>query len=194
MLNKERQEKIQHSKEEQAKGFLGKLMALGELSEENKTVFWKVWLLRLFLLAVELIPIFVKLSSGRNGNAYNAIAKQNGETAILVNQQIADVRAEGMVKQHKALLSQELLELQYEEEKAVMEDAHRRYSFYMSQLKRASDQKLQAQQHICSTVKDERLRNELIDQLEDIFEDFQRTLNTLVNRKQAGNDFIHDLN
>jgi len=193
-LNKEREERLKSSAESQAAGFLGKLMALGELSDENKTVFWKIWLLRLFLLAVELIPIFVKLGSRKNSSAYYAIAKQNGETAVLVNQQIADVRAEELVKQQKAYLSKELLDLQFSEEKAVMEHAQRRYDYHMVQMRRASERKLQAQHHIYSTVKDDDMRSQLFEQLEEIYDEFQRTLSSQVNRKQTGNDFIHDLN
>lgn len=192
-LNKERGEKITGTSESQAVGFLGRMRALGELSKEDSTVFWGIWLIRLFFLAIELIPIFIKLSSGKNGNAYYEIANQNGAMAVSVNAQMEEVRAEEMVKQQRAMVNKELLELQFSEEKAVMDDAQKRFDFYMAQLKKVSDRKLQAQQHIFTTVKDEQLRNQLLEQIEAIYEDFQKTLNHLVNRKQGGFNFINDL-
>jgi len=84
-LNKQRGQKITVTSESQAVGFLGRMRALGlgrmralgELSKEDNTVFWGVWLIRLFFLAIELIPIFVKLSSGNGSNVYHDIAKQS---------------------------------------------------------------------------------------------------------------------
>jgi len=192
-LNKQRGQKITVTSESQAVGFLGRMRALGELSKEDNTVFWGVWLIRLFFLAIELIPIFVKLSSGNGSNVYHDIAKQNGAMAVSVNAQMEEVRAEEMIKQQRATVNKELLELQFAEEKAVMDDAQKRFDFYMAQLKKVSDRKLQVQQHIFTTVKDENLRHHLMEQIEQIYDDFQRTLMQLVNRKQAGTDFINNL-
>lgn len=192
-LNKQRDAKISSTTDAQAQGFLGRMRALGELSKEDRTVFWGMWLIRLFFLSIELIPIFIKLSSGKNGDAYYEIAKQNGVMAVSVNGQMETVRAEEMVKQQRAMVNKELLELQFSEEKSVMDDAQKRFDFYMAQVKKVSDRKLQMQHHIFTTVKDERLRNQLMDQIEEIYEDFQRTLTQLVNRKQAGSNFINNL-
>jgi hypothetical protein len=74
-----------------------------------------------------------------------------------------------------------------------MDDAQKRFDFYMGQLKRVSERKLQMQQHIFTTVKDEKLRSQLMDQIEEIYEDFHRTLTRLVSRKQKGSDFINGL-
>jgi len=126
-------------------------------------------------------------------NLYHDIAKQNGAMAVSVNAQMEEVRAEEMIKQQRATVNKELLELQFAEEKAVMDDAQKRFDFYMAQLKKVSDRKLQVQQHIFTTVKDENLRHHLMEQIEQIYDDFQRTLMQLVNRKQAGTDFINNL-
>ena len=191
-LNKEREQKVGETSESQAGGFLGSMRALGELSTDS-TVFWGVWLLRLFFLAIELIPIFVKLSSGNGSNVYHDIAKQNGAIAVSVNAQMEEVRAEEMIKQQRATVNKELLELQFAEEKAIMDDAQKRFDFYMAQLKKVSDKKLQMQQLIFTSVKDENLRHHLIEQIEQIYEEFQHTLSRLVNRKQGGSDFINNL-
>jgi hypothetical protein len=74
-----------------------------------------------------------------------------------------------------------------------MDNAQKRFDFYMAQVKKVSDRKLQMQHHIFTTVKDERLRNQLMDQIEEIYEDFQQTLTHLVNRKQTGSNFINNL-
>jgi len=192
-LNQQREKKINITAESHAQGFLGQLRALGELSKEDNTVLWGIWLIRLFFLSIELIPIFIKLSSGRNGDAYYEIAKQNGVMAVNVNGKMEEVRAEVMVKQQRAMVNKELLELQFSEEKSVMDDAHVRFDFYMSQLKRVSERKLQMQQYIFTTVKEEPLRNQLMSQIEEIYEDFQRTLTELVNRKLTGSNLINNL-
>jgi hypothetical protein len=193
LLNKQRDAKINVIGEAQAQGFLGQMRALGELSNEDKTVFWGIWLIRLFFLSIELIPIFIKLSSGKSGEAYYEISKQNALMAMCVNSQMEQVRAEEMVKQQRAMVNKELLELQFTEEKAVMDDAQKRSDFYMSHLKKASDRKLQTQQYIYITVKDEPLRNHLMDQIEEIYENFQITLQRLVNRNHTGTNFINDI-
>ena len=192
-LNEKREQKIGAKGKSQAVGFLGSMRVLGELSKEDNTVLWGVWLIRLFFLAIELIPIFVKLSSGPGSNVYHDIAKQNGAMAISVNAQMEEVRAEEMIKQQRASVNKELLELQFAEEKAVMDDAQKRFDFYMAQLKKVSDRKLQVQHHIFSTVKDENLRHHLMDQIEQIYDDFQRKLMQLVNRKQVGGNFLNNL-
>ena len=191
-LNKLRDSRISRTSEAQALGFLGRMRALGELSKEDDTVFWGAWLIRLFFLSIELIPIFIKLSSGKNGDAYYEIAKQNGAMAVSVNAQLETVRAEEMVKQQRAMVNRELLELQFSEEKSVLDDAQKRFDFYMAQVQKVSDRKLQTQNRIYTTVKDERLRTQLMDQIEEIYEDFQRTLTQLVDRKQAGSNYINN--
>jgi hypothetical protein len=191
-LNKQREEKISNVTGFQAHGFLGQMRALGALSKEDGTVFWGIWVIRLFFLSIELIPIFIKLSSGKNGDAYPEIVKQNAAMAVNVNGQMEEVRAEEMVKQQRAMVNKDLLELQFSEEKSVMDDAQKRFDFYMAQLKRVIDRKLQMQQHIFTTVKDEGLRDQLVNQIEEIYEDFQRTLTHLVNRKPTGSNFINN--
>ena len=192
-LNKQRNTKIISTSDAQAQGFLGRIQALGELSKEDNTVFWGMWLIRLFFLSIELIPVFIKLSCGKNGNAYYEIAKHNGTMAVSVNGQMETIRAEEMVKQQRAIVNKELLELQFSEEKSVMDDAQKRFDFYMAQVKKVSDRKLQMQHHIFTTVKDEQLRNHLMGQIEEIYEDFQRTLTQLVSRKQTSSNFINNL-
>lgn len=193
LLNNQKNAEISTIKEAQAKGFLGRMTALGQLQKEDRTVWWGIWLIRLFFLSIELTPIFIKLSSGKNGNIYFDIAAQNGEMAVSVNAQMESVRAEEMVKQQKALVNKELLQLQYMEEKAVMEDAQKRFDFYMSQLEKVTDRKLQAQQYIFATVKDEQLCEQLMKQIEEIYEDFQKTIILLINKKQAGENYINNL-
>jgi hypothetical protein len=113
--------------------------------------------------------------------------------AVNVNGQMEEVRAEVMVKQQRAIVNKELLELQFSEEKSVMDDAHVRFDFYMAQLKRVSERKLHMQQYVFTTVKEEPLRNQLMSQIEEIYEDFQRTLTQLVNRKLTGSNLINNL-
>ncbi len=192
-LNKQQIAKISRTTDAQAQGFLGRMRALGELSKADSTVRWGMWLIRLFFLSIELIPIFIKLSSGQNGDAYYEIAKQNGVMAVSVNGLMETVRAEEMVKQQRAMVNKELLELQLSEEKSVIDSAQKRFDFYMTQVKKACDRKLQMQHHIFTTVKDEQLRNQMLDQIEEIYSDFQQSLTQLVNRKQTGSDFINDL-
>ena len=91
------------------------------------------------------------------------------------------------------MVNKELLELQLSEEKSVIDSAQKRFDFYMTQVKKACDRKLQMQHHIFTTVKDEQLRNQMLDQIEEIYSDFQQSLTQLVNRKQTGSDFINDL-
>ena len=188
-LNKQRNEKISNISVTQAKGFLGQIRVLGELSKEDNTVFMGIWLIRLFFLSIELIPIFIKLSSGKNRDVYNEIAKQNGAMAISVNEQMETVKAEGMVKQQRAMVNKELLDLQFSEAKSVMDDALMRFDFYMAQLKKVSDKKLQMQQYIFKAVKDERFQNQMIDQIEKIYANFQTTLSYLMMQQQTGNNF-----
>ena len=190
-LDNQRQVFVSSTTKSQAQGFLGQMRALGQLSKEDGTVLWGTWLIRLFFLSIELIPIFIKLSSGNNGGAYYEIAKQNGALAVRVNGQMEEVRAEETVKQQRAMVNNGLLELQLSEEVSVMDDAQKRFDFYMGQLKRVCDRKLQMQQYVYATIKDEPLRNRLLDQIEVVYDEFQRTLNQLVNRKQTGSNFIN---
>lgn len=193
-LNMQRDEKTHTATKSQAQGFLGQMRVLGELSKEDNTVFWGIWLIRLFFLCIELIPILIKLGSGKKGEAYYSIVDQNSSRAVMVNDQLGEVRAEEMIKQQKAVVSKELLELQFSHEKVVMIDAQKRFDFYMDHLKKTCDRKLQAQQYVFSYVKDEDMRNHLLEEIEKIYDDFQKTLQSLVNRHQASSDFISGLN
>ncbi|MEX0966753.1 MAG: DUF4407 domain-containing protein [Bacteroidia bacterium] len=192
-LNLQRKEKITQITKAQAEGFLGRMRALGTLSKEDNTVFWGIWLLRLFFLSIELVPISIKLSSGKDGDTYHEIVKQNGATAVSVNQQTEQVRAELMVKQQRAFVNAELLKLQFTEMSSIMQDAQKRFDFFMGQLKRASDHKLQVQFQIFKTVKDEGFRNHLLDQVEDIYLDFEKALRRLMDKKDPSSDYISDL-
>lgn len=192
-LNNQRLEKIATITDTQAHGFLGRMRALGKLSEEDKTVWWGIWLIRLFFLSIELTPILIKLSSGRNGNAYYEIVQQNGEMAIIVNQQLSAVRADEMVKQQRALVNMELLELQFSHEKSILDNAQKRFELYMSQVKKSSERKLQLLQHVITTVEEESLRNRLLSQIEEIYDDFMSELSRLLNRKPLAGDFINNL-
>jgi len=192
-LENQEKNQISISKDSQAQGFLGQMRALGELSKEDGTVFWGIWLIRLFFLSIELIPILIKLGSGSQGNAYYTIVNKNTEIAINVNEQLSELRAEEMVKQQRAIVNQEMLELQFMEGKAIMDDQIRRNNFYMDQLKKACDRKLQMQEYVYITVKDEFMRDNLFNQLEQIYQGGLSTLMALVNKRYPTENYIDNL-
>jgi hypothetical protein len=181
-LGNQRTHKLQVVSDKDAKGFLGNLRILGRLMEEDTHVWWCVWLVRLLFLAIELIPIFIKLGSSSDYDLYVRIKDLNDKNQELLQIDLVEAKRSVMKSTQILLLQAEKLRLQFEDTKMSMNSSTKFYEFFLDKIKYASEQKLKAKFNIIEKVKDEILRSALIVQIDQAYDGYVTTLDTLMQK------------
>lgn len=75
----------QQTAKKQANGLLGKIEALHDASNEKGSLFISTWMLRLFLILIELVPLVLKSALKRKSDAYVLICHHNNLKVIELN-------------------------------------------------------------------------------------------------------------
>lgn len=177
-------EEITAKKEEveknNANGLLGKMIILGALSNENNTVWWSLWLVRLLFLCIELIPILIKLSGSTKVGVYEEIVDVTNKICIDVQKLSSEKEKEVIRLERSVLLNKRMQELVSEE---IMHTTELRLKDNINLLEKIQymmEQQLKLKAHITEKVKDDVYREELLDQVSMVYESFVTMLNTLI--------------
>ncbi len=185
-LNIKRRIDLKNLGEFQAKGFLGQIESLDKLSDENKHVFSVIWGLRIFMLLIELTPIFIKLGMSRKDNVYHDIVTKSGGNSLIIYDSTQQLRTEVIVKSETLKAGREILGLDFFASKYTIEDGQLRFDYYMNQLQKANDKKFRIQCYILKNIKNSQERERLLEQVESIYDGFYRLLQETANKGWAG--------
>lgn len=170
--------------ETSAKGLLGNITVLNQLSKEDSSVKWALWLIRLLFLSIELIPILIKLGySGRD--LYGDIDDLNKEGAFAIQKELIPERMEVMKKEQTIKLIERKNELLSQEIRGIIDHKINDVEYLMDKISHVVEQQIKLKNHIANKVKDDVLRNGLINQLSMIYDSYVEMLEELVSKSKT---------
>ncbi len=179
-LQAQKAQKLQTVSDKDAKGFLGNLRILGRLMDEDSHVWWCVWLVRLLFLSIELIPIFIKLGSASDYDLYNKIKDTNDRNCFDLQKLLVEEKRDVMKMEQSVMMLTQKNDLKFQELKAIMNSKRKDFEYFMDKVRFAMDQQLKIKAQVIEKIKDERIREELLGQLNRIYDSYVATLEALV--------------
>ena len=165
--------------ESMGNGLLAQINALNKI--ESQAVLLATWVLRLFFFFIELIPFFMKISPSGRG-LYYEIIDRNDDEALEILDATADERKAVLIKTESIRRTKEILGLFKIETQAVLESKKEHTLFLMDQLNAMTERKLSYQFKIIKNVTDDVVRDKLLVELDDIFDGFVETIETLLEK------------
>ncbi len=166
-------------------GLLNRIIALDKLSRENEGVFWVVWGTRLFFILIELIPIFIKITSTGYRGMYNKIIDYRDEELDDVMKITSEQRVALLQKQHDYLFKVKMMEYDMSVFKAGIRHEIDKAIFAMEELTKLSAAKNRYAQKIHEKVKPENLKDQALLRLDEIYASLFEIFD-LKSRKQTG--------
>jgi hypothetical protein len=183
-LGADRTNKLQLVSDKDAKGFLGNMIILGRLANENGVVMWSTWLIRLLFLCIELIPVFIKLGSSADVGLYDKLKDMNDTTCFGVQETLVKEKATIMAIEQSILMQEQKNHLMFQQTKGLMNSKTKDYEYFLEKVKFAMEQQMKMKLQLIDKVKDDNAREELIGQVSRIYEGYVATLESLVAKSQ----------
>jgi hypothetical protein len=184
ILRTNRNNKLQLISDKDAKGFLGNMIILGRLADENGVVLWSTWLIRLLFLCIELIPVFIKLGSSADVGLYDKLKDMNDTTCFGVQETLVKEKATIMAIEQSILMQEQKNQLMFQQTKGLMNSKTKDYEYFLEKVKFAMEQQIKMKLQLIEKVKDEKAREELTRQVESIYVGYISTLETLVEKSK----------
>lgn len=185
-LQRDRQNKVNQVEKVDAKGFLGNLRILGRLMDEDSHVWWCVWLVRLLFLCIELIPVFIKLGSPSDKDLYNKMKDMNDNDCLMLQTELCGEKREASKLEQILLIQEKKNNIQYQLTKGIMNAKGKQYELFLDEIKYAMEQKLKAQDEIIERVSDSELRNQMLKQINEAYNNYTKTLESLMSNDANG--------
>lgn len=158
-------------------GLLSHINALHRI--KSPAVAFATWTLRLFFFFIELIPFFMKISPSGRGLYYEMIDR-NDEEVLEIQEASSEERKAVLVKSESVRRTREILELFKMESQSIL-NSKKEYTVYlMDQLSIMTEKKLNYQFKIIKNVQDEISREKLLSELDEIFDGFMSTVDSLL--------------
>lgn len=183
-LETERGIKLKLVSDKDAKGFLGNLIILGRLADEDAHVMWSTWLIRLLFLCIELIPVFIKLGSSADVGLYDKLKDMNDNTCFDLQKMLVEEKRDVMKIEQSILLQEQKSALMFQQIKGLMNSKTKNYEYFLDKVKFAMEQQMKMKLQLIDKVKDENAREELIGQVTSIYEGYVATLEALVAKSK----------
>jgi hypothetical protein len=183
-LEVDRRQKLQLVSDKDAKGFLGNIKILGRLSDEDAHVMWSTWLIRLLFLCIELIPVFIKLGSSADVGLYDKLKDMNDNTCFDLQKMLVEEKRDVMKIEQSILLQEQKNALMFQQIKALMNSKTKDYEYFLDKVKFAMEQQLKIKMQLIEKIKDDDVREVLLDQVTRIYEGYVTTLDALVAKSK----------
>jgi hypothetical protein len=175
---------LQLVSDKDAKGFLGNIKILGRLSDEDAHVMWSTWLIRLLFLCIELIPVFIKLGSSADVGLYDKLKDMNDNTCFDLQKMLVEEKRDVMKIEQSILLQEQKNALMFQQIKALMNSKTKDYEYFLDKVKFAMEQQLKIKMQLIEKIKDDDVREVLLDQVTRIYEGYVTTLDALVAKSK----------
>lgn len=189
-LLSERNSEITSMENKHADGLIGRLRALNTLGNKEPIVFWASWLIRLFFVFIELIPVFIKITPTGDKGLYYLLVDQNDEEREAIMQMTRAERKKLYEKEERLRVIKLFYEL-CNKEIQIFVDGKRKDSVYlMNTIKSMLKNKLSIQQQVGKKIKDSEILNETLLQIDDIYTGFVNLVKQILDR--SDNNFSQD--
>lgn len=186
-LEKKRADKRQIVADKDANGFLGNMMILGQLGEENSTVWCSTWLIRLLFLCIELIPILIKLGYSKDKDLYHKTQDMNDEVCIELQRSLSEESKEFKRIEYCVAIEAGKERLLSQSIKNTLDCKLKDYEYFIEKISITKDKHLKLVAHITEKVEDGSFKEKLLTQLSNIYDGYVDTLETLVAKSKQYN-------
>ena len=163
-----------------ARGLLGSLTALHNI--KNPIVQFFVWLIRLFFLLVELVPIMMKLSKSGNMDLYYKIIDDNDKQCLAIKQMTSKDRLEILKKEEQLKFSKQQIVVFEKHIREVLDSQLRGSEIMMKELLAVANKRKVMEQQIIGKVKNPVIQKQLLEQLNIAFKKMVATINALTTQ------------
>jgi len=181
-VEQEKNQELSSLQQAQAKGIVGQLRSLHNLSNKEPIVFWASWLIRLFFCLIELIPIFIKLTPTGDRALYYNLVDQKDREYEKINKITQEERIKLLEKHEKLRFVKQYSELCNQELQVIAEAKEKDSVFLMRTMQTMVDKKLELQQKVIEKIKEPNLLNETLTKLEEIHFGFSSLIKKMLER------------
>ncbi len=174
-----------------ANGLIGRMRALDALGQKEPIVTWATWLLRLFFMLIELIPLLLKISpTGDRGLYYKLVDTFDEERENVVKAN-SEERKQIIVKEEQVRYAMQYSELCQKEIQVIAESKGKDTMYMMEKMASMAEKKLEFKLKAAKKIPDEGLSQRVYEQIDTIFDGFVETLTTLNSR--SNDNYTSDL-
>jgi len=170
---------MQQVKSSKADGLIAGLRALHDLGEKESVVFYGSWLLRLVLVFIELCPLLIKMTPTGGIDLYNQLVDQFDRESKKVNEMMSSHRQKVALEKQSFELLNSYFEMYAEKVKRISKAKSQTAQYRMNQIAEMAKARNTHKQKIANIIDEQRLLDTLHGQIDDIFEEFLRTINNL---------------
>jgi hypothetical protein len=165
-----------------ATGLIGRMRALHTLGQQEPIVEVTTWLLRIFFVLIELIPLLIKISpAGDRGLYYKLVDTLDQEReAVLAG--LSKERQHVAVQEKQVVYAIERAALSSREQAAIIAVKAKDAALLMDEVLTMVEQKIIRKQQAAQTISDPALLEQVYHQIDAIFEDFIQTVDQLHDR------------
>jgi hypothetical protein len=170
---------IKDLKDNQAKGIIGALRTLNSLSKEEPIVFYSLWLLRIALILIEILPIIMlKLSKSDNQDLYHKVKDMKDNEWHTAMSSLQNENLENILQQMNNRILEERYLIKSQSFKHQLKAAELRRD---AMLKAVWDKAILEYdlKHKGLILEDENIQQTFFNEANQILNNFNKTLNSL---------------
>ena len=176
---KKRLEQIESKKDD---GLIGRMRALHNLGESEPIVRNTTWLLRIFFILIELLPILIKISPTGDSGLYYKIVDIGDKERETVFAGLSKDREQIIMKEEQIRYAARYAELCEQELTNISNSKGNDAIHLMGRVLSMAEKKMEFKQRAANKITDEVLLNRVYIQIDEIFDGFVSTIDQLNGR------------
>ncbi|MCH7974569.1 MAG: DUF4407 domain-containing protein, partial [Bacteroidetes bacterium] len=184
-LEANRQSEISTIVSIQADGLISQLRSLQSLGNKEAIVFWASWLIRFFLIFIELIPVFIKITPGGDRGLYYLLVDQTDKEKEEVMQITCIERKKLNEKEEQIRVAKLYYELCNKEVQIYVNGKRNDSVYLMKIIESMLKNKLSIQQQMRKKIKDTEILEITLAQIEDIYTGFVNLIKQILGRSDS---------
>ncbi|MDP1814016.1 MAG: DUF4407 domain-containing protein [Leadbetterella sp.] len=172
-------------KTNKAKGLSGQINALNKVAQVNPALNYSIWIMRLFFIFLELIPLILKSSLKKRTDAYVVMCHQNNNIAIAYN---GEEENNSTKKRMIAASTEENKVLEQILMTKNIERAAKDFKFFFAINEQSGKSYEQTKSNIEKIIRDDTLRLQVLNNLITAYQDFLAKTITAYTSKDSMNE------
>lgn len=184
-VNKQRAEALSLVEDNEANGLIGRVRALSSLGEKETIVHWTTWLLRIFFLLIELLPMLIKISPSGDRGLYYKLVDMHDEENEKMFVMSSEERIKVKQQEEKLRLTQTFAELCLKETQVIANLKEKDSVFLMTKVQELTDKKLDFVAKALNMVQDKTILAQVLSKFDEIHNGFLNTIQELIAKSNA---------
>lgn len=171
-----------------ATGLIGQMRALNQLAEKENIVFVGMWLCRIMLMLLELLPFFLKLTPTGDKELYYKIQDAADEENEAVLNALTAERIKIKETEARLKYQQQMYELKLKELEKITEFKHKEALLLMDEAYKLAEKKISKSTVVAETVMNENLKNKILERFDAIFNNYLVSLDQMITTSNKNNN------